>query len=122
MGKIESKGRDILRRQFYDRGSQSRNEIKLANVRKAIYNTISSKNSLRQHDSQWKQFAHYVEEKHSVKSLKKIDEKNIQVIVGTEVQFVADEMAKLKKQCILCDKLKKLLYQDLLEDLTCLTF
>lgn len=32
-----------------------------------------------------------------VPGLKKIDNKNIQVIVGTEVQFVADEMTKLKK-------------------------
>jgi len=32
-----------------------------------------------------------------VPGLKKIDNKNIQVIVGTEVQFIADEMTKLKK-------------------------
>ncbi len=33
----------------------------------------------------------------NVLGVKKIDETNIQVIVGTEVQFVADEMSKLKK-------------------------
>ncbi|WEG73409.1 N-acetylglucosamine-specific PTS transporter subunit IIBC [Vagococcus intermedius] len=33
----------------------------------------------------------------NVPGVKKIDDKNIQVIVGTEVQFVADEMSKLKK-------------------------
>lgn len=32
-----------------------------------------------------------------VPGLKKIDNKNIQVIVGTEVQFVADEIEKIKK-------------------------
>ncbi|WP_399553661.1 N-acetylglucosamine-specific PTS transporter subunit IIBC [uncultured Vagococcus sp.] len=33
----------------------------------------------------------------NVPGVKKIDDQNIQVIVGTEVQFVADEMSKLKK-------------------------
>ena len=33
----------------------------------------------------------------NVPGVKKIDAKNIQVIVGTEVQFVADEMHKINK-------------------------
>lgn len=74
MGKLEAKGRDVLRRQFYDREKHSRNETKLENGRKAIYNTISSKNSLRQHESQWRQFAQYAEDKHGIKTLKKLDE------------------------------------------------
>lgn len=75
MSKLESKGRDILRRQFYNRDQFSRNEIKLENGRKVVYNTISSKNSLRQHESQWRQFARYAEENHGVKGLKKLDKK-----------------------------------------------
>lgn len=101
MGKIESKGRDILRRQFYDRSRRSRNETKLENGRKAIYNTISSKNSLRQHESQWKQFAHYVEEKYSVKSLKKIDEKLVRNYLNSlQKQGFAEKTLKSRVSAI----------------------
>lgn len=72
MSKLEAKGRDILKKQFYERSQRSRNETKLNNGRKAVYNTISSKNSLRQHLSQWKQFANYADEK-GIKGLKKLD-------------------------------------------------
>ncbi|MGV3110663.1 recombinase XerC [Streptococcus pluranimalium] len=64
----------MLRRQFYDRKQHSRNETKLENGRKAVYNTISSKESLRKHESQWRQFAQYAENKHGIKTLKKLDE------------------------------------------------
>lgn len=74
MGKLEAKGRDVLRRQFYDRKQHSRNETKLENGRKAVYNTISSKESLRKHQSQWRQFAQYAEDEHGIKTLKKLDE------------------------------------------------
>ncbi len=73
MSKLEAKGRDILRKQYYERSKVARQAIKLENGRHAVYNTISSKNSLRQHESQWRQFATYASEKYNVKGLKKLD-------------------------------------------------
>lgn len=74
MSKLEAKGRDILRRQYYDRSEHARQSVKLENGRNAVYNTISSKNSLRQHESQWRQFASYASEKWGVKGLKKVEQ------------------------------------------------
>lgn len=101
MGKLESKGRDVLRRQFYDRDNHSRNETKLENGRKAVYNTISSKNSLRQHESQWRQFAKYAEEKYGIKGLKKLNETVVQqYLKDLQKQEVAEKTLKSRVSAI----------------------
>lgn len=101
MGKLESKGRDILRSQYYDRGNRSRNETKLDNGSKAIYNTIFSKNSLKQHESQWRQFAQYAEERFGLRGLKKVDEIVVQSYL-TDLQHngVAEKTLKSRVSAI----------------------
>ena len=84
MGKIAMKGFDILSKQYRNR-TVSRNEVKEANKgRYARYDTVSSNASLVQHQKQWAQFAKYVEDKHGLKGLKKIDHEHVREFIKHE--------------------------------------
>ena len=101
MSKLEAKGRDILRKQYYDRSKVAREAIKLENGRHAVYNTISSKNSLRQHESQWRQFATYASEKYNVKGLKKVDKQMVASYLNElKAQGVAEKTLKSRVSAI----------------------
>lgn len=71
--KLEKKGENILKEQFYGREYISRNDTKSQYGRSTNYNTISSSNSLKQHTKQWRMFAKFVFEQYGVKTLKKIE-------------------------------------------------
>lgn len=85
--KLELKGNNILKEQFYDREQTSRDETKLENGRSAIYNTISSKNSLIQHQKQWKPFAEFVTNVYKIKTLSKVE-------LWMIVEFIQQEVMK----------------------------
>lgn len=101
MSKLEAKGRDILRKQYYDRSKVAREAVKLENGRHAVYNTISSKNSLRQHESQWRQFATYASEKYNVKGLRKLDKGMVASYLNElKAQGVAEKTLKSRVSAI----------------------
>lgn len=89
--KLEAKGQNILKEQYYEREQRSRQETKLENGRSATYNTISSLNGLRQHIKQWRQVAIFLYERYRIKTLGKIE---IEMIIA----FLKERLAEGKSE------------------------
>ncbi|HFI0502047.1 TPA: recombinase XerC [Streptococcus suis] len=83
-GKLAFKGADILKKQYQER-EKSRDSIKAGQSgRMARYDTVSSMNSLKQHQSQWTQFAKYAQDQHGVKTLKGLTENVVAEYIKAE--------------------------------------
>lgn len=87
MGKIASKGQDILVRQYKGR-ERSREAVKERSTTHARYDTISSHASLKQHSSQWNAFGKYMEKYYpEVKGLKKIESSHVEKFIKHEKEL-----------------------------------